>query len=111
MDGYAALFDANGEFVRKSDTLLLQAVLGGTQGLEVFIQNFSLDPTGSGYTATLVFQIRDDFGVDETDLDPLKLEHGSPGLVAFWILQHERTPANIAFINTVTVETPISGTF
>lgn len=91
------------------DRLLLQGVLGGTQGLRIFIRDFNLNMATHGFTATLIFEICDDFGVDQTDLDPLNPGHGSPGLVAFWILQHERPPRHVAFINEVVLEKPISG--
>jgi hypothetical protein len=95
--------------VLAGDTLLLQAVLGGTQGLTVSVRDFTVNPVGNTYHGTLIYEICDDFGVDETDLDPANLGHGSPGLVAFWILQHERPPGHVAFVNRVTVERPFSG--
>lgn len=95
--------------VIRGDPLQLQAALGGTQGLRVFIKDFNLDVTTNTYSATIIVEICDDFGVDHTDMDPLNIGHGSPGLVAFRILQHERPPGHRAFINTVTVETPIGG--
>ncbi len=91
------------------DTLQLNAVLGGTQGLEVFIRDFLVPPGGRTYTAVLRFEICDDFGVDDTDLDPTT-GHGSPGLFAFWVLQHERAGQQ-PFVNFVEVDVPISGTF
>lgn len=95
--------------VRAGDTLQLNAVLGGTQGLDIFIRDFLFDPLTRSFSATLIFEICDDFGVDETDLDITNIGHGSPGLTAFWILQHERPPGHVAFVNDVTVERGISG--
>jgi hypothetical protein len=91
------------------DGLQLNAVLGGTQGLEVFIRNFLVPPGGRTFTATLRFEICDDFGVDDTDLDPTT-GHGSPGLFSFWVLQHERAGQQ-PFVNFVEVDVPISGSF
>jgi hypothetical protein len=98
-----------------SDSPSLKALIGGTQGTTLFIENFNATATinspetgGSGnYSATLRLRILDDFGVDEDDLyTPL----GYRPLYAFWILQHERQgPA--PFINEIIVEVPIEGTF
>ncbi len=97
------------------DSPSLKALIGGTQGTTLFIENFNATATinspetgGSGnYSATLRLRILDDFGVDEDDLyTPL----GYRPLYAFWILQHERQgPA--PFINEIIIEVPIEGTF
>ena len=91
------------------DSVQLNAVLGGTQGLTVSIVDFTVPPGGRTYAARLIFEIYDDFGVDDTDLDP-STGHGSPGLFAFWVLQHER-PTHTPFVNHVVVDVPISGSF
>jgi hypothetical protein len=94
-----------------SDSLTLKSLIGGTQGTDVSIENFDATATiispevgGSGnYSATLRFEIDDDFGVDRSDIY-------APPLAAFWVLQHERIgPA--PFINKIIVEVPIQGTF
>ncbi|MGG8495303.1 eCIS core domain-containing protein [Tenacibaculum sp. TC6] len=95
--------------VLHGDTLTLNAVLGGTQGLEVFIRDFNFDSTTNTFSGVLRFKICDDFGVDHSDMDPLNPGHGSPGLVAFWILQHERPSRHVAYINNVFVERSFSG--
>jgi hypothetical protein len=95
--------------ILRGDTLQLNAVLGGTQGLTVSIIGFTVPPGGRTYTAILRWEICDDFGVDESDLDPTSM-HGSPGLFSFWVLQHERA-GHVPFVNTVIVDTPISGSF
>jgi outer membrane protein OmpA-like peptidoglycan-associated protein len=86
-----------------SDGTTLKAAIGGTQGLDLFISNFNVPPGSRTYTATLHFNICDDFGVDESDLY-------SPGLISFWILQHERA-GHQPFINEIVVEQQISGSF
>jgi hypothetical protein len=62
------------------------------------------------FTATLRFEICDDFSVDDTDLDITNVGHGSPGLFSLWVLQHERS-GHVPFINEVIVERTISGGF
>ena len=94
-----------------SDSLALLSAIGGTQGTQVFIKNFNASATinspqtgGSGnYSATLRFEINDDFGVSRNDIY-------APPLAAFWVLQHERMgPA--PFVNKIVVEVPITGMF
>jgi hypothetical protein len=97
------------------DSPSLKALIGGTQGTTLFIENFNATATinspetgGSGnYSATLRLRILDDFGVDESDLyTPIDYQP----LYSFWILQHERqSPA--PFINEIIIEVPIEGTF
>jgi hypothetical protein len=82
----------------------LASVLGGTQGTDVFLISFLVVPCTRTFTAIVRFSVCDDFGVDQGDVR-------SPGLAAFWVLQHERPPRHVAFINQVIVDVPISGTF
>lgn len=83
----------------------LKAVIGGTQGEEIFATSFSGSASARTYTMGLEFVICDDFGVDETDLY-------APGLFPFWVLQHERSPSLFApFINELRLPVTISGTF
>lgn len=81
----------------------LASVIGGTQGDEISIINFAVTPCMRNFTATLRFDICDDFGVDQADVR-------SPGLAAFWVLQHAR-PGHAPFINELIAEVPISGSF
>lgn len=85
------------------DGTTLKGAIGGTQGLNLFIKDFTVPSCTRDYTATLRFEICDDFGVDAPDIY-------SPGLIAFWILQHERW-GHQPFINEIIVERPISGRF
>ena len=86
-----------------SDGTVLKGAIGGTHGLTVSILGYSVAPGCRTYTMKLRFTICDNFGVSESDLY-------SPGLISFWILQHERTPsANVPFINEIIVEPTVSG--
>lgn len=103
----------------------LKAVLGGTQGAELYMEQFDVpeatlfvDPVNGGgfgfYGAKLRFVIHDDFGVDEDDIydNPVRDPLGS--LRAFWVLQHERSVGTTKyrpFVNTVFVDVDITGQF
>ncbi|NJO63132.1 MAG: hypothetical protein HC836_34420 [Richelia sp. RM2_1_2] len=101
-----------------TDSPSLKALIGGTQGTTIFIEDFDATATidspetgGNGeYSATLRLEILDDFGVDESDLyDGINPPPFRP-LYSFWILQHERIgPA--PFINEIILEVPIEGEF
>lgn len=81
----------------------LKGAIGGTQGLDLFIKDFNVPYCTRNYTATLRFEICDDFGVDTSDLY-------SSGLISFWVLQHERG-GHQPFINGIILEKDISGRF
>jgi hypothetical protein len=88
-----------------SDGVALKAVIGGTQGEKLLATGFSGNRAMRIYTIDLLFRICDDFGVDEADLY-------APGLVGFWVLQHERSPTLYApFINELNLPVTLSGTF
>jgi outer membrane protein OmpA-like peptidoglycan-associated protein len=88
-----------------SDGVALKAVIGGTQGEELFATGFTGDVTLRSYSIDLRFDICDDFGVDESDLY-------APGLFPFWVLQHERSATRYApFINQLELPVTVSGTF
>jgi hypothetical protein len=86
-----------------SDGVALKAVIGGTQGEELFATGFIGSLPTRTYSIDLRFLICDDFGVDEADLY-------APGLFAFWVLQHERSPY-APFINELDLPVTVSGTF
>jgi len=73
--------------------LMLKAIIGGTHGIEVKLTGFTVDCDARTYSATIQYNICDNFGVDETDLY-------SDSLIAFWILQHMKT-GHAAFINDI----------
>jgi outer membrane protein OmpA-like peptidoglycan-associated protein len=86
-----------------SDGAALKAVIGGTQGEELFATGFAGNIPLRSYTINLRFVICDDFGVDEADLY-------APGLLPFWVLQHERSPY-APFINQLELPITVKGTF
>jgi outer membrane protein OmpA-like peptidoglycan-associated protein len=88
-----------------SDGTALKAVIGGTQGEELFATGFTGNVALRSYSIDLRFVICDNFGVDESDL------YG-PGLFPFWVLQHERSSSLYApFINELDLPVTVSGTF
>jgi len=88
-----------------SDPLALKAVIGGTQGEELYATAFTGDASTRTYDIALRLVILDDFGVDEDDLY-------TPGLIGFWVLQHERGSAAYApFVNKLDLTVSVSGTF
>ncbi|BAP56330.1 hypothetical protein THII_2033 [Thioploca ingrica] len=88
-----------------SDGWPLKAVIGGTQGEELFATGFTGSIPLRSYSIDLRFIICDDFGVDESDLY-------APGLFAFWVLQHERSPTRyVPFINQLELPVTVRGTF
>ncbi|WP_425618264.1 peptidoglycan-binding protein [Anatilimnocola sp. NA78] len=87
----------------------LQAVIGGSfQGGRVALVDFVANPITMTYTATLEFTLIDHFGVDNGDVLP-PLPHGSPGQIAFWILQHERHPGHNPYVTTVVIVHNVNG--
>jgi len=88
-----------------SDGTPLKAVIGGTQGEELIATGFIGNIPMRSYIIDLRFLICDDFGVDEADLY-------SPGLCAFWVLQHERSATLYApFVNMLDLAVTVTGTF
>ena len=83
------------------DSVALKAIIGGTQGLEVYLNAMRLkDPATCSYDLDLQLEVFDDFGVDTSDLY-------WPALVKFWILQHERR-GNRPFINKLLVNRTVT---
>jgi hypothetical protein len=88
-----------------SDPVPLQAVIGGTHGEELFLVGFAGSALTRTYAVDLHFLICDNFGVDEHDLY-------APGLIPFWILQHQRDPTRYApFVTLLDLTTTVTGTF
>jgi hypothetical protein len=88
-----------------SDGKELKAVIGGTHGEKLFANSFTGSAVARTYTIDLHFLICDNFGVDEADLY-------APGLLGFWVLQHERSASAYApFINELDLTVTVSGTF
>jgi hypothetical protein len=83
----------------------IAAVIGGTQGEELYATAFTGNAVSRSYTMTLRFVIDDHFGVDENDLYFL-------GLFPFWVLQHERSATLYnPFVNELDLSVPLSGSF
>jgi len=83
-----------------ADSVALKAIIGGTQGLEVYLNGIRPhDPAACNYKLDLQFSVLDDFGVDTSDLY-------WPALIKFWILQHERR-GNRPFVNRLLVNRTI----
>jgi len=81
-------------------------VVGGVQGIRIYLKKLNVQQLGPdltrgirevniNYDAELELQFIDDFGLNWTDIgktqtsDILK-KLGTPYLIAFWILQHQR---------------------
>lgn len=89
--------------------LALKAVIGGKfQGGIVALKAFAGNAASATYTATLQYTFMDHFGVDNSDV-VFDGFHGTPGQVAFWILQHEDHPGHNPFVTTVIIEKSVSG--
>lgn len=87
----------------------LHAVIGGKfQGGIVALKAFSANATAATYNATLVYTFMDHFGVDNSDV-VFDGFHGTPGQVAFWVLQHEHHPGHNPYVTTVVIEKTVSG--
>ena len=83
----------------------LKTVIGGTQGEELWATSFTGSASARTYSINLMFFLCDDFGVDEADLY-------APGLMPFWVLQHERSASRYKpFINLLSLPVTLTGTF
>ena len=94
----------------------LAFLIGGTQGRAIFIKDFSKDK--NSYKAKLRFVIYDVFGVDGKDLSNKNsfvgyvegenlIGKGFRGMVAMWILQHEKTAK--PYLEEIIIDVPIDG--
>ncbi len=81
----------------------LKAILGGTQGEELWATSLKHDRSRRSWEMGLRWVILDHFGVGDDDLY-------APGLIPFWVLQHERKGYR-PYVNEVVVETRLSGTY
>jgi len=88
------------------DGVVLKSVIGGTQGASLIATSFAGNAAAREYKIGLRFEIRDDFGVGESDIY-------APGLAAFWVLQHERGTGSIyvPFVNQLELPVVLGGTF
>jgi hypothetical protein len=89
----------------------LKFALGSTQGVRILLENFTTDERRRIFTATVIYEILDHFGADDTDLIPTLSAHGSPGQVALWVMQRERRPGHCPFVSKIMIRTEISDSF
>jgi peptidoglycan hydrolase-like protein with peptidoglycan-binding domain len=75
-------------FTLGRDGGLLAGPLGGTQGIDIFLEDFVMNPDCS-YEAELRYVVCDDFGVDQGDIRVFA------GLAPFWVLQHDRATGSL----------------
>jgi len=97
------------------DELTLKSLIGGTQGLKIFLQDISFlrnhSPGYNMFSVSLRYEIFDNFGVGSDDIyTSFVKEHEDyrGALVAFWILQHMRN-GHKPFINWIEVEINLLG--
>jgi hypothetical protein len=83
--------------------LAFRAMIGGIQGTQLFMSDFTVPPGSRTYTANLQYHICDNFGVGGADLY-------TPDLQAMWLLQHERA-GHRPFVNQIVIEETTTGTF
>jgi hypothetical protein len=76
----------------------LHVLIGSFQGVDIFLNDFTADPVKGIYTAKLTYMFFDHFGVDDGDVVFDGHGHGSPGQVAFWVLQHDRHPGHVPYV-------------
>jgi hypothetical protein len=89
----------------------LHFVVGSFQGSNIFLEDYSANPTDRTYRAVLIYELIDHFGADDSDLVPDLSGHGSSGQVALWVLQRERHPNHEPFVLKVQIEETISDHF
>jgi hypothetical protein len=89
----------------------LHVLIGSFQGVNIFLNGFTADGTTRTYTADLTYQFFDHFGVDDSDTIPNASGHGSPGQVAFWVLQRERHPGHMPYVTEVFINETIKDSF
>lgn len=112
---YRALAAAKGKVpppdVSYSGVSALHVLIGSFQGVNVFLTDFSASGTTRTYRADLTYELIDHFGVDDGDVTFDFRGHGSPGQVAFWVLQRERHPGHMPYITSVVINETISDSF
>ena len=92
-------------------TFSLHVAIGSIQGVNLFLEDFSADAATRIYNATMIYELFDHFGVDDSDLVPDTSLHGSPGQVALWVLQRERHPGHQPYVVKPMIEKTISSKF
>jgi hypothetical protein len=85
------------------ESTALRAIVGGTQGEELYATSLKHDQAGRRYELGLQWVIQDHFGVSKDDLY-------APGLFPFYILQHERKGYR-PYVHEIVIETGVSGKY
>jgi len=62
----------------------------GTQGVRVYLEKYTYVKSKKRFSATLLFEIYDDFGLSSDDVTNKWYAPNSGDLVAWWLLQHRR---------------------
>ena len=96
------LRDFPAKFGDPEDTAL-KAIVGGTQGEELWATALRHDPVRRTYELRLRWVILDHFGVSADDLY-------APGLLPFYVLQHERKGYR-PFVNELVIGATVSGSY
>jgi hypothetical protein len=97
--GYVAYENFYAKYWSTSDEdSMLAAVIGGTKCCKIFVRN--LTETKTGLRFDLRLEIKDHFGVDQTDLY-------TEALCAFWLLQHARRGPK-PFVNIIVVQETVN---
>jgi hypothetical protein len=94
---------------RAKESLRMVALIGSFQGVNLWLNDFNV--SGSTWTASLSYQYFDHYGVDDSDTIWDGRGHGTPGQVAFWVLQRERHPGHFPYIVEVWVNATASDSF
>jgi hypothetical protein len=89
-----------------------KALIGSFQESRVFVTAWegTADAREFSFKTTLIYELVDVFGVDDTDCEPDTHFHGTPGQQAFWVLQHFHRPGHKPFKTVVTISRTLSRT-
>jgi hypothetical protein len=109
---FAATSSALASFVtfQTGDELTLKSLIGGTQGLRIYLQNIFFwkdhSKVPNTFSVQLRYEIFDNFGVGNDDIYTgwKGWEDYHDALVAFWVLQHMRK-GHKPFVNWIEVVT------
>jgi hypothetical protein len=86
----------------------LKFAIGGLKGVELFISKFDASVTPRRWSATLIYNFLDHFGINDSDLIFDGRGHGSFGQAGTWVMQHERHPGHFPFISRIFVEIDVT---
>lgn len=89
--------------LKDPEATALRAILGGTQGEELYATSLRHDRAKRSYELGLRWVIQDHFGVSRDDLY-------APGLFPFWVLQHERKGYR-PYVNEIVIDTGVTGSY